>query len=87
MEIFIRQEVESGNYGSPTEVVEAALARMRAEQGLFEVPEWSQAIREGAAAFERGDSVPCNDATLRQITAAALKSVRSGKPVDPDDLP
>ncbi|TDN56830.1 type II toxin-antitoxin system ParD family antitoxin [Azoarcus indigens] len=85
MENFIKGKVASGFYGSATEVIRDAIRRMQAEESRVQA--WHAAIQQGDAELDRGEGIPYTADTLDDITATAIKSLRSGKRMDPDVLP
>jgi len=85
METFIKGKVASGFYGNATEVIRDAIRRMQAEEGR--VHAWRSAIKKGDDELDRGEGVPFTPKTLSDITEAAISSMHSSAPMDPDVLP
>lgn len=85
METFIKGKVAGGFYGSATEVIRDALRRMQAEDARVQA--WHAAIRKGDDELDRGEGIAYSSEALSDITEAALREMRSGKPMDPDVLP
>ena len=85
MEGFIKSKVSSGFYGNATEVIRDAIRRMQAEESRSAA--WHAAIRQGDDQLDRGEGIPYTAKALNDITEAALGSMNSGTPMDPDVLP
>ena len=85
METFIKGMVASGYYGNATEVIRDAIRRMQAED--LRANAWRAAIKAGDDELDRGEGVEYTADALADITSAAIDSMHSGKPMDPDVLP
>lgn len=85
MEGFIKAKVASGFYGNATEVIRDAIRRMQAEE--VRIAAWQAAVRKGDEQLDRGEGIPYGPDTLKDIADEAVRSMRSGKPMDPDVLP
>jgi antitoxin ParD1/3/4 len=85
MENFIKGKVTSGFYGNATEVIRDAIRRMQAEEARLQA--WRTAIKAGDDELDRGEGFACTSKALSEITDAAIGSMHSGKPMDPDVLP
>lgn len=85
MERFIKNKVASGFYGNATEVIRDAIRRMQAEESRAQ--SWHAAIQKGDAELDRGEGITYDAKTLDDITEAAIGSMHSEKPTDPDVLP
>ena len=85
METFIKGKVASGFYGNATEVIRDAIRRMQAEESRVQA--WHAAIQKGDAELDQGEGITYSAKTLNDITEAAISSMNSGKPMDPDVLP
>lgn len=85
MEGFIKSKVSSGFYANATEVIRDAIRRMQAEESR--VAAWHAAIKQGDDQLDRGEGVPYTARALNDIAEAALGSMNSGTPMDPDVLP
>lgn len=85
MEGFIKSKVASGFYGNATEVIRDAIRRMQAED--LRANAWRVAIKAGDDKLDRGEGVEYTTDVLADITSAAINSMHSGKPMDPDVLP
>lgn len=58
LEKFVEEQVQAGHFGSADEVVEAALAQMKLQDGELELDEESQAaIAESEAQIARGQAL------------------------------
>ena len=61
LEKFIQEQVKAGQYKSPDDAVNAAVARVQMEQELMDddlSDEDIAAIEEGLAQIERGEGIP-----------------------------
>lgn len=85
MEGFIKSKVASGFYGNATEVIRDAIRRMQAED--LRANAWRAAVKAGDDELDRGEGVEYTTDVLADITSAAINSMHSGKPIDPDVLP
>jgi antitoxin ParD1/3/4 len=85
MEGFIKSKVASGFYGNATEVIRDAIRRMQAED--LRANAWRAAIKAGDDELDRGEGVEYTADALTDITKAAIDSMHSDKPMDPDVLP
>lgn len=85
MEGFIKGKVSSGFYGNATEVIRDAIRRMQAEESRAAA--WHAAIKLGDDQLDRGEGIPYTARALNDIAQAALGSMNSGTPMDPDVLP
>ena len=85
MEGFIKSKVASGFYGNATEVIRDAIRRMQAED--LRANAWRAAIKAGDDELDRGEGVEYPADALADITSAAIDSMHSGKPMNPDVLP
>lgn len=85
METFIKDKVASGSYGDAADVIGDALRRMQAEESR--VHAWHAAIRKGDDELNRGEGIAYTPETLSDITKAAVSSMHSNQPLDPDILP
>jgi putative addiction module CopG family antidote len=62
LEKFIADQVQSGSFKSPDEVIEEALSRMMLEDGLDALDEETQAaIARAEAEFDRGEDRPFSE--------------------------
>ena len=85
METFIKSQVASGSYGNATEVIRDAIRRMQSDEVRVEA--WRAAIKQGDDELDRGEGIPYSTKALSNITEAAISSMGSGTPMDPDVLP
>lgn len=85
METFIKDKVAGGFYGNATEVIRDAIRRMQAEESRVQA--WRAAIKKGDDELDRGQGIAYTAKALNEITEAAISSMHSGKPMDPDVLP
>lgn len=85
MEGSIKSKVASGFYGNATEVIRDAIRRMQAED--LRANAWRAAIKAGDDELDRGEGVEYTADTLPDITNAAIESMHSDKPMDPDVFP
>lgn len=85
MEGSIKSKVASGFYGNATEVIRDAIRRMQAED--LRANAWRAAIKAGDDELDGGEGVEYTADALVDITKAAIDSMHSGKPMDPDVLP
>ncbi len=85
MEGFIKSKVASGSYGNATEVILDGIRRMQADD--LRANAWRAAIKAGDDELDRGDGVEYTADALADITSAAIDSMHSGKPMDPDVRP
>jgi antitoxin ParD1/3/4 len=85
VEASIRQKVESGRFGTETDVVRAALQLLDArEQRLHQL---RASIAEGFAAIERGEGIELTPEVMEEIDREADEMVRLGQEPDPDVRP
>jgi antitoxin ParD1/3/4 len=82
---FIKSKVASGFYGNATEVIRDAIRRMQADD--LRANAWRAAIKAGDDELDGGEGVEYTADALADITSAAIDSMHSGKPMDPDVLP
>ncbi len=77
LENFIRNQVDGGQYPSPTAVVEAALSRLMSDN--FAPGELQRLVEEGEESLRRDGPIPAEDVfrELREMRAAAR--TRAGK--------
>ncbi len=85
MEGFIKSKVASGFYGNATEVIRDAIRRMQADD--LRANAWRAAIKAGDDELDRGEGVEYTTDAQADITKAAIDSMHSDKPMDPDVLP
>lgn len=85
MEGFIKSKVSGGFYGNATEVIRDAIRRMQAEESRAAA--WQAAIKLGDDQLDRGEGIPYTAKALNEITEAAIGSMNSTTPMDPDVLP
>jgi len=85
MEGFVKGKVETGFYGSATEVIRDALRRMQAEDNR--IAAWTAAVKLGDDQLDRGEGIAYTPAALESITESAVNTLHSGEPMDPDVLP
>ena len=85
MEGFTKSKVASGFYGNATEVIRDAIRRMQAED--LRANAWRAAIKAGDDELDRGEGVEYTADALADITKAAIDSMHSDNPIDPDVLP
>lgn len=85
MEGFIKSKVASGFYGNATEVIRDAIRRMQAEE--LRLNAWQAAIKKGDEELDRGEGTEYSAGTLIDITEAAINSMHSDEPTDPNVLP
>jgi antitoxin ParD1/3/4 len=85
MENYIKGKVASGFYGNATEVIRDAIRRMQADEERASASR--RAVAEGEAQLDRGEGRNYSAKRLDEITEAARKNLRRGKPLDPDVLP
>lgn len=65
LEQFVRQELASGRYASPEEVISEGLRRMR--DGQQEYDRWRAEIARRVESLERGEGIRLNDHSLRKF--------------------
>lgn len=85
MECFIKSKVSGGFYRNATEVIRDAIRRMQAEESRATA--WHAAIKLGDDQLDHGEGIAYTAKALNDITEAALGSMNSGTPMDPDVLP
>ena len=85
METWIKAEVENGHFANASEVVGAALERMRAE-GTRRDAFW-KAVQVGIDQIERGEAVLLTPELWQQILDDVINDRDSGEPLNPDVLP
>ncbi len=77
LENFIREQVDNGQYSSPTAVVEAALSQLMGPQ--FAPGELARLIAEGEASIARGAVYPADEVFKELREKSRLARIRAGK--------
>jgi antitoxin ParD1/3/4 len=85
MESYIKTKVDTGFYGSATEVIRDAIRRMQASEQRAAA--FQAAVAKGDAQLDRGEGVALTDQLVNTLTQTALQDLRSDKAIDPEVLP
>lgn len=85
IERFIKDKVDSGVYGSATEVVRDAIRRMQQDEARRDA--FRAAIAKGDAELERGEGILYTPDLMSEISRRAARAEARGEPIDPDVLP
>jgi antitoxin ParD1/3/4 len=82
MEKYLQSKVGTGFYSDASEVVCAAIRKMReADEKLVAL---RAAVQIGDEQLNRGEGIPYNAERLETITAKALANSKHGKTINPD---
>lgn len=83
-EKFIRDEVESGNYASDSEVIRDALQQLQEKKQMEQLREL---IAVGDRQIGNGEVTPYSPEMLKQITQQAIQNAKSGLPIKDEVKP
>ena len=83
-EALVREKMESGRFGDPTEVIDEALRLLDEQERLERL---RSLMAEGIAQLDRGEGIPYTPELREQIWQNALKKAASGAKLDDDVIP
>jgi len=84
-EEFIQEQVRSGYYGNATEVIRAALRRMREEE--LKLAALRASLQVGENQIAQGEVVRYRPELLETLAAEAAANARKGKAIKDDVKP
>jgi len=85
IENYIQHKVNSGFYGNASEVVRAAIRRLRDEDEKLEA--LRAAIQIGDDQIAQGKCEPYSSVLMTELMRQALENSKLGKKVNPDVIP